>query len=555
VAINYPTALDTFNVPSLPQSTTLSGAGTSTRNHTQNHQDMGLAIMALQVNASPLAHDHSGTDGAGIWPTNKLKQVNTHQNADTDTAYAALHHTLGSGVYQAAPGNHAHDYTGPSIFNKPMMICTSTTRPPDPTLGQLIFETDTGCFRSWAQFQPNNVINLGITGTDNFARVSTANLNTTLWSQTYYTMDNNGNTLAAGGSPSGGILATPNIGYASWISGTNTGLRCIARRVNPADAVTNTDQQVLEMDGGNISLELNPGETSPSNDGFLRMSADGQSYVRFAVATWGIQIFYTTTGPLHEQFLGQVGGVPTLGTHENWTFKAIGRTFMVYLGGNFLGAVVDSANVTNLGSSYRGWGFGVSANFGGSIIGGQAFPGNIQKVSIADQPYYTSGLIWQLLPIGAMPNIRAEAHFRQVVVSGDIGGIVGFDTLIEDWFFNPFMQIDESQTDITIQETGHYDVHSSICWDALYNAFDQATVSITVNGLDIGRKVRSFMRGNGFNPGFSQTQEINFRYYFVQGDVLRVNARHNAPIPQWLYFFDGSPERQMCSVDVAFRGV
>ena len=552
MAINYPASLDTFNVPSLPQSTTLSGAGTSTRNHTQNHQDMGLAIMALEANAAPLAHDHSGTDGNGIWPTNKLNQANTHQNADTDLSYNSMHHTLGNGVFQAGPGNHAHDYTGPSIFNKPMQICTSLTRPTDPTLGQLIFETDTGCFRSWAQFQPNNVINLGITGSDNFARVSTANLNPTLWAQTYYTMDYQSNVTGTGGSPAQGIWATPNLGYASWIPGTNFGERCIARRVNAADAVTTTDHQVLEMDFGNVSLELNLGFTSPTNDGYVRMSADGLTYVRFAVSSGSVTIYYTTNGPMNEQELGQVKGMPTLGTGEKWTFKAINRTFMVYLGGIYQGAVVDNTNASAMGPNYRGWGFGAAAAKSSSQ---QALPANIQLVSIADQPYYTSGLIWQLLPIGAMPNIRAEAHFRQVVVSGNVGGICGFDTVIEDWFFNPFMKIDQSQTDITIQESGHYDVHASICWDALYNAFDRSTVSITVNGLDIGRKVNSFMRGNGYAPGFSQTQEISFRYYFVAGDVLRVNARHNAPIPQWLYFFDGSPDRQMCSVDVAFRGV
>lgn len=38
------------------------------------------------------------------------EQVETmHTNADTDTRKESLHHTLGPGNNQAAPGNHKHD--------------------------------------------------------------------------------------------------------------------------------------------------------------------------------------------------------------------------------------------------------------------------------------------------------------------------------------------------------------------------------------------------------------------------------------------------------------
>ena len=41
--------------------------------------------------------------------TGNLTQARSHDNADTDHDETALHHTLGSTVYQAAPGNHLHD--------------------------------------------------------------------------------------------------------------------------------------------------------------------------------------------------------------------------------------------------------------------------------------------------------------------------------------------------------------------------------------------------------------------------------------------------------------
>lgn len=33
----------------------------------------------------------------------------SHLSADTDSSITAIHHTLGSGEYQASPGSHRHD--------------------------------------------------------------------------------------------------------------------------------------------------------------------------------------------------------------------------------------------------------------------------------------------------------------------------------------------------------------------------------------------------------------------------------------------------------------
>lgn len=147
----YPGSNDAFSVPSAPTTTSLSSDGGSGRAHTQHHQDLGDAVVALETNAALLTHDHSGT---GSRPTSKLAQANTHQSPDTDTATTALHHTLGTGAFQAAAGNHTHDYNGSSILNRPYFICTSTTRPGSPTTGMTIFETDTGCIRLYGTFAP-----------------------------------------------------------------------------------------------------------------------------------------------------------------------------------------------------------------------------------------------------------------------------------------------------------------------------------------------------------------------------------------------------------------
>lgn len=154
MATNYPGGVDQFDEPSQPESTALSQVGAQAspgRNHVEHHRDLGDAVQKLQEYASQRSHDHSGstsdtTKGA------KLKQANTHEQADTDSAATALHHTLGTGAYQAAPGNHTHDYDSGSILNAPYIRCTSATRPASPTSGLTIYETDTNRMRVWNNF-------------------------------------------------------------------------------------------------------------------------------------------------------------------------------------------------------------------------------------------------------------------------------------------------------------------------------------------------------------------------------------------------------------------
>lgn len=143
MATAYPTGRDEFGEPGAPDQTPLSSAGTGTRNHVEHHRDLGDAVEALQENSATTIHDHSGTADEHGNVTPKLAQVNTHQDADTDQAGTSIHHTLGGGEFQAAPGNHTHDFSGPGILNKPFQIATSTTRPVNPVHGMQIFETDT----------------------------------------------------------------------------------------------------------------------------------------------------------------------------------------------------------------------------------------------------------------------------------------------------------------------------------------------------------------------------------------------------------------------------
>lgn len=146
----YPHQIDVFTEPSAPASTPLDSSGTGDRNHWQHHRDLGDAVEALQIYAAKAAHIHDGSDG-----TAKLAQANTHQNADTDSAPSAIHHTLGNNPNQAAPGNHVHQAS--EIVGLGFRIATSTTKPVNPPLGTSVIETDTACYRSWLKlpWEPN----------------------------------------------------------------------------------------------------------------------------------------------------------------------------------------------------------------------------------------------------------------------------------------------------------------------------------------------------------------------------------------------------------------
>jgi hypothetical protein len=540
VAIVYPTSIDVFSVPSLPEDTSLSSAGTSTRDHTQSHADLGNAVMALETNASPLAHDHSDGDTENAtWPTPQLAQVNTHQSPDTDTAVMALHHTLGTTATQAAAGNHAHDYEGSSIFNKPLVICTSTTRPLDPAVGEMIWETDTNIVRAWSQFPNNTLVTSGIAYTYNFDSNNNADtLDTILFDQDYLY-----------GNDSDGFMGAPGPHNWFWTRGNNNRARCFARSIHPTYGHFATDDCVIEFTTGELILQERYLGGSPCNDFYLRCSDDGLDYVRFQLFDEGVCCFYAIGGYQTEILLGQVSAF-SLDPNANWLCKAIGNTYVLYANGVQVIAVVDYEQVVRVDSGHRGWGLGMCAEIG---LEEQLIPANVYSITIYDLPYYTSELIWQLLPVASVPHLRAEAHFTQQIIVGGFGRC-GFDTILWDWPFRHFMDVSVSQTDITIPESGHYTVHASICWDPGFPFFDHAMVGITVNGVDIGRKNWEFMRGNGFFPGFAQTNEIHFTYYFAQGDVLQIQAQHNAPVPCWLFWFFTSPNIQTCYVELDFLG-
>jgi hypothetical protein len=67
---------------------------------------LGLAADENVHDVYTLVRSHSHADAS---TGGKLLQANTHQTPDTDLGTASLHHTIGTGQFQAAAGNHLHD--------------------------------------------------------------------------------------------------------------------------------------------------------------------------------------------------------------------------------------------------------------------------------------------------------------------------------------------------------------------------------------------------------------------------------------------------------------
>jgi hypothetical protein len=567
MAIDYPSeGIDTFNTPSEPEGTPLSEAGSSTRNHDENHEDLGLAVMALETNATPIAHDHSGDDPSGLalWPTQRLQQANTHQNPDTDQALASIHHTIGPTGTQAAAGNHTHDYEGNTITDKPLVICTSTTRPIDPPLGMTIIETDTNCWRQWAAF-PNNTYTPPIAGpTLSFAYLfNTANVKyylDPLYFAQYYVVGNPSTQYAAG---DGALGASPRTG-AQWYKDLYFPCRviCPASVTDFSFFATDNQEMTWESGGGMTGFYLLDqilNVTSPSNDMYLRLSADQQSYVRFAVFNDGAGIFVTTAGVDNEVALGWTN-LPSGAVQQpaaSWTAKCIGNQYIFYYNGSQILVVVDQDNSAHIGPDYRGWGIGMGSD-------GWFQPNSVVSITVQDMPYfktgdYTTVLRWQLLPIGVKPHIRAETHVTQEVIP-IFRSTCWFDTLLEDLFgfcgrgsITYQTTVDEVST-LTVSEPGHYSIHASIPWDPNYAGFDFSSVGIQVNHQDIGRNNWEFVRGQGYAPDKAQTNEIFASWYFAAGDTLTLTAEHNSVSSCYTWYSPTPPNAQMVYLELDFLG-
>ena len=502
MAINYPDGVDTFSEPSSPETVPLSSSGDADRHHMLHHKDLGDAVEALEAWASKRTHDHSG-DEEDTAVGAKLLQANTHESVDTDAATTSIHHTLGSGAFQAAPGSHVHTYD--EITGAPFKICTSSTRPTNPVTGMLIYETDTNQMRVWATF-PANSIAAGIYSVDYFNRVLATDLGSTYWEQTYDNAD--------------GKIGIPDGANASWIDQGNDDNRCIARRIHADDAITDSDDQVITWKTGDLLIEneiiFTDGAT---NDVYFRMAEDLSSYIRLSVGEDYVKAFYTTSGKDNESHLGTIEGVETEVINTTWRAEMNDRTLSLWREGEPVGTIVDNKSRTNKGEDFRGWGFGMSAGDRGF---GQTTAANVDWISIQDVTYYIAVNRWTLLPVANLPSCRLRQSRAQKLTN--TGTLLEWGEELED-NFGFFSSL--ANTQVIIREPGLYTINVAIQWDAQVVP-DQAHAIVMLNGQETTLRESRFMRGNGSVPGFSQTLSLSGKIRFAQSDILSVKASYTA---------------------------
>jgi hypothetical protein len=546
VGINYPgtppgTGFDDFSVPSEPEGTPLSEAGTSNRNHPELHEDINSAVEALQHWAALRSHDHSGADDIRHGP--KLPQASTHENADTDSGPTAIHHTIGTGPGQVAAGNHTH--AAPTLPQAPYVICTSTTRPPNPWVGMQIYETDLKCVRIWDSFGTDDPVT-GLNAQDTFPTTFTDAygrhaLDPASWEQ-WYEDDPADRDHGAMGVVAPGVL--------TWTDQGTDNNRCIARRIATADKQTITDDQVLTWKGGDIVIEPQGIDSLwASNDGLLRMSADRQNYWRVKVGSGHVKVTYTTTGPGGEQDLGLLTWIDTRDPDLEWRFELVGRGLTIYRNGQSLGTVKDTKSLTAMGANFRGWGIGMEADDG---LLAQITPGSIQWVRIQDYIYYTSVNHWTILPVARVPIVRLRQNSRQQLQTA--GSMLVWDQELEDNFgyFNP-----AANTNIVIADPGMYHIDAAIQWD-LSVVPDIAAIILVINGLETTTRSHWFQRGGtSYNPGFSQTLSFSGMLRLKTNDVLSVKVKYTVAaslLGQIFSYVDG-PGRVTSRIDLQYTAV
>lgn len=545
MATAYPEGTDTFTEPSLSESTTLSSAGDATRNHTQHHRDMGDAVEAIEVQAALKTHDHSGIDDR--FHGSKLSQGNTHENADTDKSNSSMHHTLGTGPGQAAFGDHTHDYNGPTIFNKPYILCTSTTRPPAPHAGLVIYEEDTNRMRVWAAFGADQPIT-GLDTVDSFDYGGTLYtdaagrpcLRPADWEQ-WYADDPAATDHGAMGVSVSGTLSWHDEG-----SDSNT---CIARRTKAADKETQSDDQVITWKTGDTYIENTPLFTEgASNDKYFRMSADRSNYLRLQVGHDYIKLFYTTTGPSGEKALGSIEDVNTNLRQTEWMAQLIDRTLSLFRSGEPVGQIRDTKGSSSKGPQFRGWGTGMTA---GDRALGQTTPADETEIRIRDQVTYVANHRWQILPVANIPIVRLRQAKKQKLYQ--YGSILEWNEEIEDTFgfFSP-----SNPTGIVVTEPGLYNIDAAIQWDA-DRVPDIAHVILCINGVETSVRTQQYIRGNTFIPAFSQTVHVGGELRFNTGDVLSVKVSFSTNT-QWLdqiFTFFGENSKVKSRIDCVFMRV
>jgi hypothetical protein len=493
VGIVYPGGIDSFNEPSLPESTPLSEAGTGTRNHVEHHRDLGNAVVAIEQNAAFKDHDHSGSGSTAHG--NKLAQANTHQNADTDSSASSIHHTLGArnaadlgvadanltaGQWKAAAANHTHDYNGLSLINQPLRLCTSTTRPVNPAFGTIIYETDSNVVRVWAKISPTGMMPSTSEGTPYWQILPIANV-------PMFKAESRMEQELIPVYPNA-LEFTHILSDFIWAA---TGIqRFMAVSSNETLPVSSWSYTVRATNSGNYKLTYNGLTTA--NIPWNATAAAVQAALATALslpavpATAGaasasdITVIEETTGPF---------------------FTVYTKVFTVFFDAPIANSTLTGTNVNLAGAINT------------ALLGPYAVSPNTQYYGQYAWRSAPSGGTAITIPEPGVYDVRSTIHWHP------------------DRTFHDQSMIAILVNDVDIGRKN---------WEFTRGPYIPVWLGPTATAL----------------PGFAQTTKLAFSWRFQAGDTLRVVVRHNGYRNSFLWYNSGSIDansKQTCDVEVEFR--
>lgn len=248
----------------------------------------------------------------------------------------------------------------------------------------------------------------GMSGGDDFERTDASYIGNTLWAPQY-----------SQGNTSRGYDSIPNGHEVQWNDTGGQSAYVLHRRINAADALTQTDDQLVTLTQGSIVSEttLNFDPDDASTMLICRMSTDFNNMVYVGLtsvtgghqAIWGYRKNGTFSAPGVQSGISQAA-------NDGWALNAVGRVYTLYKNGTQVSQWNDSSNVTNVGSSFRGWGFGHQAA-SRAFSSGQTTPSSVADIRIQDNPTLTATAPCNVLPINyasQSPRTGASTLFVRV---------------------------------------------------------------------------------------------------------------------------------------------
>lgn len=352
--------------------------------------------------------------------------------------------------------------------------------------------------------------NSGLSASDDFERTSSTNLGgNPPWRQTY---------SGAGAH----VLATPGGHEAALIKSGTTYRRCIAQNTDPDTAVTLTDYQVVTKVIGNSVISYAWfAESDAHDDLYARMNAAGTHYVRLRIRSSVADLWYAAGGA--EVQLGSSFPAPqSVGA----TFSLIAgtnagiRRFQVVKNGSVIFDYNDAGNVTSVGASFRGWGFGMGAS--------ADTPSSITRVTVADNaPVAVTGT-----------TMRVSRAATSAIVKGPGSAALPNATFDTVDYITPDLAWNAATSTLTVTKSGTYLFSLRVSSSSVIGFSESWAPLLYVGGvLKAAGGQRTGNSANGFGvPALPQDLSAGgdaMLYYLAAGQTVQpgfVNTVNNINI-------------------------